>query len=89
MGVERARHGAALTRWPGSTVRPDSVLNRKSISNGFKFALNFDRLKRCLSLLQKFQIKYVWKELEIRNNFSYRYFSRLEIELELKFRKLL
>jgi hypothetical protein len=90
LGAGRARRSAALTRGPGSTVPPDSVLNRiKSISNGFKFALNFDRSKRCFSLLQKFQIKYIWKELEIRNNLSYRNFSRFEIEFELKFRELL
>jgi hypothetical protein len=35
-------------------------------------------------VLQKFQIKYGWKELEIRKFFSYRNFSRFEIEFELK-----
>jgi hypothetical protein len=38
--------------------------------------------------LQKFQIKYRWKELEIRNTFPYRIFSRLEMEFELKFKEL-
>jgi hypothetical protein len=33
---------------------------------------------------QKFQIKYGLKELEIRNNFPYRNFSRFEMEFELK-----
>jgi hypothetical protein len=41
------------------------------------------------SLLKKFQIKYGWKELERRNNFPYRNFSRFEIEFELKIRELL
>jgi hypothetical protein len=51
--------GAALIGGVGSTVRPIRFSNRiKLISNGFKFAPNFDRSKRCLSLLQKFQIKY-------------------------------
>jgi hypothetical protein len=40
-------------------------------------------------LLQKFEIEYGWKELEIRNNFSYRNFSRFEKEFEQKFRELL
>jgi hypothetical protein len=81
---------AMPTLGPSSTVLPDSVLNRiKSISNGFKFASNFDRSERCLPLLQKFQIKNVWEEIEIRNNFSYRNFSRFEIEFELKIRELL
>jgi hypothetical protein len=39
-------------------------------------------------VLQKFQIKYGWKELEIRNNFYYRNSSIFEIEFELKFREL-
>jgi hypothetical protein len=36
---------------------------------------------------QKSQIKYGWKELEIRNNFSYRNFSRFEMKFELKIRE--
>jgi hypothetical protein len=52
--------GAALIGGVGSTVRPIRFSNRiKLISNGFKFAPNFDRFKRCLPVLQKFQIKYV------------------------------
>jgi hypothetical protein len=38
--------------------------------------------------LQKIQINYGWKEFEIRNNFSYRNFSKFEIEFELKFREV-
>jgi hypothetical protein len=38
---------------------------------------------------EKLEIKYGWKELEIRNNFSYRNFSRIEMEFELKIRELL
>jgi hypothetical protein len=59
------------------------------ISNGFKFAPNFDRSKMCIPVLKKFKIKYDWKENEIRNNFPYRNFSRLEIEFEIKLRELL
>jgi hypothetical protein len=43
----------------------------------------------CLSLLKKLEIKYGWKELEIRNNVLYRNFSRFEMEFELKIRELL
>jgi hypothetical protein len=51
--------GAALTGGVGSTVRPIRFSNQiKLISNGFKSAPNFDRSKRCLPVLQKFQIKY-------------------------------
>jgi hypothetical protein len=83
-GCGRARrHGAVLTCGPGSTVPPDSVLNRiKFISNRFKFAPIFNRSKRCLPLLQKLEIKYGWKEFEIRNNLSYRNLSRFELKFE-------
>jgi hypothetical protein len=40
-------------------------------------------------MIQKFKIEYVWNELEIWNNFSYRNFSRFEMEFELKIRELL
>jgi hypothetical protein len=53
-------------------------------SNDFKFSSNFDSFKRYLTVLKKFQIKYGWKEIEIRNNFPYRNFSRFEMEFELK-----
>jgi hypothetical protein len=33
--------------------------------------------------------KYGWKEIEIRDNSSYRNFSRFKKEFELKFRELL
>jgi hypothetical protein len=38
-------------------------------------------------MLEKLEIKYGWKELEIRNNFPSRNFSRLEKKFELKFRE--
>jgi hypothetical protein len=37
--------------------------------------------------LQKFQLKYRSKEIEIRNNFTYRNFSRFKKQFELKFRE--
>jgi hypothetical protein len=81
---------AALTSGVGSIVRPIRCSNRiKFISNGFKFDSNFDRSKMCLPVLQKLEVKYGWKELEIKNNFPYRNFSRFEKEFELKFRELL
>jgi hypothetical protein len=39
--------------------------------------------------IQKFQIKYGWKELGIRNNFPYINVSRFEMEFEIKIRELL
>jgi hypothetical protein len=41
------------------------------------------------TMLQKFQIKFGWKELEIKNNFPYRNFSRFEMKFELKLREAL
>jgi hypothetical protein len=59
MGQHGEAVGAALTDGVGSTVRPIRFSNRiKFISNGFKFAPNFDRSKGYLPVLQKFQIKY-------------------------------
>jgi hypothetical protein len=43
----------------------------------------------CLPLLEKLEVKYGWKDLEMGNNFPYRNFSRFEKEFELKFRELL
>jgi hypothetical protein len=43
----------------------------------------------CLPVLEKLEVKYGWKELELRNNFPYINFSRFEKEFELKFRELL
>jgi hypothetical protein len=40
-------------------------------------------------LLEKLEIKYGWKEVEIRNNFSYRNISRFEMEFELKIKEIL
>jgi hypothetical protein len=40
-------------------------------------------------LLEKLEIKYGSKEVEIRNNFSYRNISRFEMKFELKIRELL
>jgi hypothetical protein len=39
-------------------------------------------------LLQKFHLKYGWKELEVRNNFPHRNLSRFEMELESKFEEV-
>jgi hypothetical protein len=39
-------------------------------------------------MLEKLEMKYGWKELEIGNNFPYRKFSRFQMELELKIREL-
>jgi hypothetical protein len=84
------QHGATLTRGLGSTVLGGMNSNGiQTISNRFKFAPSFDRSKRCLPLLKRFQIKYGWKEIEIRNNRPYRNFSIFEMEFELKFIELL
>jgi hypothetical protein len=68
--------GATLTSGFGSTVRPNWFSNRiKFISHGFKFAPNFDQCKMCLTVLEKLEVKYGWKEFEIGNIFPYRNFS--------------
>jgi hypothetical protein len=40
-------------------------------------------------LAQKMEVKYGWKEIEIRKNFPYRYIFRFEMEFQLKFREFL
>jgi hypothetical protein len=44
--------------------------------------LNFIWSKKGLPKLEKFEIKYGWKVVEIRNNFPYRNFSRIEMDFE-------
>jgi hypothetical protein len=39
-------------------------------------------------MLQKYEKKYGWKAFGIRINFSYRNFSRFQMEFELKFREV-
>jgi hypothetical protein len=39
-------------------------------------------------MIQKFQIKYGWKEFERRKDFTYRNFSIFETEFQLKFREI-
>jgi hypothetical protein len=51
-------------------------------SNNFEIASNFGRLEKYISGLRKIEIKYGWKALEIRMNFTYRNFSIFEMELE-------
>jgi hypothetical protein len=41
-----------------------------------------------LPMLQKLEIKHGSKELEMRNNSSYRYLSRFELKFELKFKEV-
>jgi hypothetical protein len=41
--------------------------------------------QKCFLVLQKWEIKYGWKELEMRNNFVYKGFLRFEIDTEQKF----
>jgi hypothetical protein len=39
-------------------------------------------------VLQKLEIKYGWKELEMRNKFSYINLSIFELKFELKFKEI-
>jgi hypothetical protein len=61
--VEQGR-GKRADRWAAATVRGGVDSNRIQICS------NFGRLKRCLLVLQKLEIKYDWKESEMRNNFA-------------------
>jgi hypothetical protein len=54
-------------------------------SNLIQIVTKFDRFKKDLPEIKKFGIKYVYEGLEERNNFIHRNFSRLGMEMELKF----
>jgi hypothetical protein len=54
-----------------------------SFSNEFKLIL----IQKQFSELENFEIKYGCEEFEIRNNFTYRNFPKLEIEFKLKIRE--
>jgi hypothetical protein len=69
----------ALTGGPGSTVPTGSVSNR------FK---HIQTVPKKFEFLQKFEIKYGWRDLEMVNNFAYKNSSRFEMEFELKFREV-
>jgi hypothetical protein len=91
---ERQHGGEALTCGPGqhSVGRRDSKLslNRTKSQTGpnqFQIPSNFPRSKQDLLDLQKIEIKYGWREFEIRNNFPYKGFLIFEMDFELKFRE--
>jgi hypothetical protein len=44
-------------------------------------------IQKQFSELENFEIKYGCEEFEIRNNFTYRNFPKLEIEFKLKIRE--
>jgi hypothetical protein len=82
------RRGA--DKWGQQHSAPNSVFKLNQVYfKQIQICPNFDRYKRCVTVLKKLEIKYGWKDLEIRNNFPYRNFSRFEKEFELKFRELL
>jgi hypothetical protein len=71
-------------RWAGAGKRKE----RKIKPNQFKFEIDTSNLLKLDSIQQdlpesrKFEIKYGWKVVEIKNNFPYRNFSRFEMEFE-------
>jgi hypothetical protein len=77
-GLAREKKGCAKPGWTGNV----SIYS-------IKFQLiRIVLIKRCTYQLQKFQIKYGWKEFEIRNNVAYRNCFRFETKFELKFREI-
>jgi hypothetical protein len=76
-------------RWGWQHSAPDSVFKLNQIYfKRIQICPKIWSIKQVLSLLQKFQIKYGWKEIEIGDNFTYRNFSRFKIEFELKFKEI-
>jgi hypothetical protein len=91
---ESKSEAAVAGHWhmgPASTVPDGTVWNEFNDIYWFKHIQkhpNFDRFKKYLPVLQKCEIKYGWKEFEIRINLPYRNFSRFGMEFELKVREL-
>jgi hypothetical protein len=69
-------------------TKPEGTRTFLIYSNEFQTSSNGIEKNVGPTKIQKFQTKYRWKEFEIMNNFSYRNFSRFEMEFELKFREL-
>jgi hypothetical protein len=69
----------------GSNLVLNRFKNTQMVQIKFEFLQTW-LVQKIPSPLQKFEIKYGWKEFELRINFSYRNISRFEIEFELKFR---
>jgi hypothetical protein len=66
-------------------ARPATKSSNFLYSSWFSTDLNFYRPIGGLPKLEKFQIKYGFEVFEIKNNFSYKNFSRFEKNVELKF----
>jgi hypothetical protein len=82
-----ARRLRQLTGGPGRIV---PGLNKSQINpNLIQIRSNLLLSKQDLLLPQKIEIKYGWKVFEIKNNYPYIDFLRLNMGFELKFRKLL
>jgi hypothetical protein len=76
--------GGGYDRWGRARKRKE----RKRKPNQFKFEIDTSNLLKLDSIQYdipepgKFEIKYGWKVVEIRNNFSCMNFSRFEMEFE-------
>jgi hypothetical protein len=72
--------------WPG--FKPDS--NRIQLFKTVQTNSKLPKLwptQKCFPVLQKWEIKYGWKEFEMRNHFVYKGFLRFEIDTKQKFRE--
>jgi hypothetical protein len=49
---------------------------------------NFDWFEKYLPMLEKFEIKYGWKDYEMSNNVAYRRFLKFLMDFDPKFREL-
>jgi hypothetical protein len=91
---EQGRGRLAVGR-EGMTGGPGPGKEKKEKENRFNSNLklifqiysNLIRSQQDLPGLENFEIKYSWKEFEIRNNFPYRNFVRFLMDFEQKFRE--
>jgi hypothetical protein len=83
---EQERGGWHSAGWRG--FKPDFKQNLNSnVLNKFSNCVKFGRLEKYIPRLRKIEIKYGWREFEIRNNFPSKRFLRFQMDYELKFRE--
>jgi hypothetical protein len=87
------RWGTDRRAWQHSAGQLSFKLGFKPIqkysngSNEIRIPPNLGGFERYIPALQKFEIKYGWKEYEMWNNVTYRNFLRFLMNFELKFRE--
>jgi hypothetical protein len=84
-----ARHGPADRRARQHNAAQFGFKPNQKYFKRIQNSPNFDWFKMCFPEIQKYEIKYGWKEVEMRNNFLSRICLRFWMNFELKISELL